>query len=157
MRLTYFTDYSLRVLMYTAAAADGRATIGEIARAFDISENHLTKVVHFLGKEGLLLNVRGRGGGLRLALPASEINVGAVVRKTESEDVPAECFGENNHCSLTGRCRLEGVLAQAVEAFHAVLARYTLADLVKNRGVIAKVLFRDYVPVERPVRKRLAA
>lgn len=157
MRLTYFTDYSLRVLIYTAAAPDGRATIGEIARAFGISENHLTKVVHFLGKEGLLLNVRGRGGGLRLALPPSEINVGVVVRKTENNDVPAECFGEHNTCPLTGRCRLEDVLAQAIEAFHAVLARYTLADLVKNRGVIAKILFHDQLPVERAVRKRLAA
>ena len=157
MRLTYFTDYSLRVLIYTATAPDGRATIGEIAHAFQISENHLTKVVHFLGKEGLLQNVRGRGGGLRLAVPPAEINVGDVVRKTESDDVPAECFGPDNHCTLTGRCKLEGVLAEAIDAFHAVLARYTLADLVKNRAMIQKVLFRDVEAAIKSPRKRIAA
>ncbi|HET9763806.1 MAG TPA: Rrf2 family transcriptional regulator, partial [Casimicrobiaceae bacterium] len=75
MRLTRFTDYSLRVLMYVAAREDGRATIADVAAAFAISENHLTKVVHFLGKCGFLSNVRGRGGGLRLATPAKSINV----------------------------------------------------------------------------------
>ena len=157
MRLTYFTDYSLRVLIYMATTTDGRATIAEIAKSFDISENHLTKVVHFLGKEGLLLNVRGRGGGLRLALPPAQINVAEVVHKTEGGDVPAECFKQDeNKCCLTGRCKLEGVLAEAIDAFYEVLGRYTLADLVKNRAVIAKVLFRDYEP-ERPTKKRLIA
>jgi Rrf2 family nitric oxide-sensitive transcriptional repressor len=158
MRLTYFTDYSLRVLIYMATAPEGRATIAEIARSFDISENHLTKVAHFLGKEGLLLNVRGRGGGLRLALPPGEINVAHVVRKTEGGDVPAECFKpDDNKCSLTGRCKLESVLGEAIDSFYAVLGRYTLADLVKNRAVIAKVLFRDYETADRPTKKRLVA
>jgi Rrf2 family nitric oxide-sensitive transcriptional repressor len=157
MRLTYFTDYSLRVLIYLAAAPEGRATIAEIAGKFEISENHLTKVVHFLGKEGLLLNTRGRGGGLSLARAPEKINVADVVRATEHGDVPAECFKmDENTCTLVGRCRLEGVLTDAIDAFYQVLARYTLADLVKNRAVLAKVLFQDAVSAERIPRKRMA-
>ncbi len=158
MRLTYFTDYSLRVLIYLASAPDGRATIAEIADRFGISENHLTKVVHFLGKEALLVNTRGRGGGLRLAVPPEQINVGQVVRKTEGGDTPAECFRvEENHCTLVGRCKLEHVLAEAIDSFYAVLGRYTLADLVKNKAVLAKVLFKDHEPGERTRKKRIAA
>src|SRR5262245_13503920 len=94
MRLTSFTDYSLRVLIYLAAQPQRRATIAEIARAFDISENHLTKVVHFLGKHGWLANVRGKGGGLGLARPPQQVCVGMVIRQTEGGDLPAECFDD---------------------------------------------------------------
>ena len=93
MRLTTFTDYSLRVLIYLAAEPRRRATIAEIASSFGISEHHLTKVVHFLGKAGLLTNVRGKGGGLNLARAPHEIGIGDVVRQTEGEAMPAECFG----------------------------------------------------------------
>ena len=141
MRLTTFTDYSLRVLIFVAAHPERRATIAQIAQAFDISENHLTKVVHFLGKSGFLLNSRGRGGGLRLAKPADRINIGDVVLKAEGAPAPAECFErESNHCVMTVPCRLRGVLADAVRAFNEVLAQYTLADLVQNRAAIVKVL-----------------
>ena len=144
MRLTTFTDYSLRVLMYLAAVPGRRATIGEIARAFDVSENHLMKVVHALGKSGLLANVRGRGGGLGLARAPQAISIGAVVRATEGEAVPAECFDcAANTCDLARVCRLRGVLAEAVDAFHAVLDRYTLADLVQNRQALVRVLRVD--------------
>jgi len=130
MRLTTFTDYSLRTLIYVAHAAEGRATIAEVARAFEISEHHLVKVVHALGRMGALRNSRGRGGGLRLAAPPSRINIGEVVRATESIAV-AECFdAERNTCALAGRCRLEGILHEALGAFHAVLDRYTLEDLL---------------------------
>jgi len=130
MRLTTFTDYSLRVLMYLSAAPGQRATIAEIARAFGISEHHLVKVVHFLGREGFLTNSRGRRGGLRLARPANEINVGAVVRLTEGPDVPAECFdARRDSCMLSGGCRLRGVLHEAVEAFYGTLSGYSVADL----------------------------
>ena len=152
MKLTTFTDYSLRVLIYLAAQPEKRATISEIARAFDVSENHLTKVVHLLGKNGWLANMRGKGGGLELAMPPELVGVGTVVRETEGTAVVAECFAEeSNRCSITRICRLRGALGEAVEAFYEVLDRYTLADLVQNRQSLAKVLF-----VERPVVAALA-
>ena len=140
MKLTTFTDYSLRVLIYVAATPDGRATRGEIAKGYGISENHLVKIVHLLGREGILLNTRGRGGGLALARPPREINVGQVVRLTEGGDVPAECFTEDNPCAIAPVCRLAGVLDEAMKAFYGVLDRYTLADLVHNRPRIASIL-----------------
>ncbi|MDI1269733.1 MAG: Rrf2 family transcriptional regulator [Polaromonas sp.] len=144
MKLTTFTDYSLRVLIYLAAQPQKRATIAEIAASFDVSENHLTKVVHLLGKNGWLANVRGKGGGLELAMPPELVGVGAVVRQTQGAAVVAECFSdEGNHCAITRICRLRGVLGEAVEAFYTVLDRYTLADLVQNRQSLAKVLFID--------------
>ena len=153
MRLTTFTDYSLRVLMYVAAHPEGRATIAEIASAYDISEHHLTKVVHFLGKEGYLENLRGRGGGLRLAKVPTAINVGDVVKLTEGGDVPAECFDpRTNRCSITQDCLLKSALAESVKAFYAALGKYTLEDAVKNRAALAKVLFP--VPVAAPARRK---
>ncbi|MCW5593199.1 MAG: Rrf2 family transcriptional regulator [Burkholderiales bacterium] len=153
MRLTTFTDYSLRVMMYVAAHPEGRATIAEIARAYDISEHHLTKVVHFLGKEGYLENLRGRGGGLRLARAPSAINVGDVVKLTEGGDVPAECFErDTNCCAITADCKLKFALSDAVDAFYAALRRYSLEDVVKNRKALGKVLF-----VAPPARKAVRA
>jgi len=156
MKLTAFTDYSLRVLIYLAAQPQKRATIAEIATSFDVSENHLTKVVHLLGKNGWLANVRGKGGGLELAMPPELVGVGAVVRQTEGTSVVAECFSdEANHCAITRICRLRGVLGEAVEAFYTVLDRYTLADLVQNRQSLAKVLFIDRT-APSPAAKRAA-
>ena len=141
MHLTAFTDYSLRVLIYLAADPDRRATIAEIATAFDIKANHLTKVVHFLGQQGWVTTVRGKGGGLQLGQPAEGIVVGAVVRQTEGADRPAECFDrDHDRCRITRACRLKGVLHEAVTAFHAVLDRYTLADLVHNRRALLPLL-----------------
>lgn len=141
MRLTHFTDYSLRVLIHVAAHGEGRVTIRDVARAFDISANHLTKVVHFLGKRGFLANVRGRGGGLALAVPASAINVAAVVREAEGAIVPADCFdAASGGCAIVSVCRLRGVLNDAVQAFYAVLAQYTLEDLVRERSALARIL-----------------
>ncbi len=141
MRLSRFTDYSLRVLLYVAAAPEGRATIGEIARAFDVSEHHLVKVVHFLGREGLLRNTRGHGGGLRLASAARDINLGRIVRLTEGGDLPAECFNrQTNRCLLAGRCGLQRALRLALEQFYAELGRHSLADL-QLRPRAARKLF----------------
>ncbi len=141
MKLTSFTDYSLRVLIYLAAEPDRRATVAEIAAAFDIKQNHLTKVVHFLAQQGWLATVRGKGGGLQLACAPEAIGVGAVVRQTEGADLPAECFDrEHNQCRITRACRLQRVLRDALQAFHAVLDRYTLADLVRNRSAIVQLL-----------------
>jgi Rrf2 family nitric oxide-sensitive transcriptional repressor len=140
MRLTTFSDYSLRMLIYLAVDPDRRATIAEIARAFDVSENHLMKVAHFLGKGGWLRNVRGKGGGLELAAPPDQINVGDVIRAAES-NVVVECFDrETNRCTITPVCKLKGVLAEASAAFYQVLDRYTLAEVAGNRRALARVM-----------------
>lgn len=141
MRLTSFTDYSLRVLIFLATDPDRRGTIAEVAGAFGVSEHHLTKVVHFLGKSGWLSNLRGKGGGMQLALAPEDIVVGQVVRATEGVDLPAECFAtEHDQCPITKSCRLKGVLGEAVKAFYAVLDGYTLADLVRNRQALISLL-----------------
>jgi len=141
MRLTSFTDYSLRVLMYVAAQPDRHTTIAEIAAAFVISESHLTKVVHHLGKKGLLTNARGRGGGVALASAPDRINLGAVVRAAEADGALVECFNtETNHCLITPVCGLRGVLEQALAAFYSVLDHYTLADITANRTTLQAVL-----------------
>jgi Rrf2 family nitric oxide-sensitive transcriptional repressor len=140
MKLTEFTDYSLRVLMYLAATPTRRATIAEIAEAFDISQHHLTKVVHFLGKTGWVETLRGKGGGLMLAKAPVEIKVGEVVREAEGAPRPAECFSEDGACAIARDCRLKGVLGEAVDAFYDVLDRYTLADITRNRQALARVL-----------------
>ncbi|KQV89094.1 Rrf2 family transcriptional regulator [Pelomonas sp. Root1237] len=141
MRLTAFTDYSLRVLMFLAAEPDRRATVGEICAAFDVKANHLTKVVHHLAKRGWVSTVRGKGGGLTLARPAAQIRIGEVVRDTEGQALPAECFSaEASHCAIVSHCRLKGVLGEAVQAFHAVLDRYTLADITANRQQLVQLL-----------------
>jgi Rrf2 family nitric oxide-sensitive transcriptional repressor len=141
MKLTAFTDYSLRVLIYLAAETTHRATIAEIADSFGISENHLVKVVHFLGKQGWIETVRGKGGGIQLAMLPMQVNVGQVVRGTEGTAMPAVCFGEDDdRCVIDGSCRLKGVLGEAVRAFYAVLDRYTLEDISRNRLILGKVL-----------------
>ena len=142
MRLTAFTDYSLRVLIYVATQPEARSTIADIARAYRISENHLVKVVHRLGREGLLLNTRGRGGGLGLGRPAREINVGEVVRLVEGGGLPVECESDDGraNCVIAPACRLAGVLDEAMCAFHAVLDRYTLEDLCRNPAQLREVL-----------------
>jgi Rrf2 family transcriptional regulator, nitric oxide-sensitive transcriptional repressor len=156
MKLTAFTDYSLRVLIYLAAQPERRATIADIAQAFEVSENHLTKVVHFLGKNGWLSTVRGKGGGLELPMPPELIPIGKVVRETEGVTFPAECFGKNGtDCCIAKICRLRGVLGEAVRAFYAVLDKYTLADLVQNRQSLAKVLFTEQ-PVSVATRRTAA-
>lgn len=142
MKLTGFTDYSLRVLMYMAIEPEQRATIAQIATAYAISEHHLVKVVHFLGQQGWLKNVRGKGGGLELGMAPERIVLGQVVRATEGVAAVAECFEEGGgHCALSHSCRLHGVLREAVTAFEAVLDRYTLADVVSNRHQLAQILF----------------
>jgi Rrf2 family transcriptional regulator, nitric oxide-sensitive transcriptional repressor len=154
MRLTAFTDYSLRVLIYLAAQPAKRATIAQIATAFQVSEHHLVKVVHFLGKQGWLANVRGKGGGLELGKPPEAIIVGRVVRQTEGGANVAECFGDSDgDCCIAPNCRLRGVLGEAVKAFYAVLDRYTLSDLVNNRQQLAKVLFLDRPAAEARARR----
>ncbi len=141
MRLTAFTDYSLRVLIYLAADTTRRATIAEIAAAYEVSENHLVKVVHFLGKHGWIETVRGKGGGILLARAPAQIKVGRVVRDTEGAAQPAECFSEDGgNCVIANSCRLKNVLGEAVRAFYTVLDGYTLEDIARQRAALGKVL-----------------
>ena len=140
MRLTRYTDYALRTLMFVAVHPEGRATIRDIAEAYDISRNHLMKVVYELGRLGYLETVRGKRGGLRLARAPEEINVGALVRQTENDLEIVECFGPDNTCCLVPACVLARALDEALRAFLAVLDRYTLADLVVPRNSLQKLL-----------------
>jgi Rrf2 family nitric oxide-sensitive transcriptional repressor len=146
MRLTTFSDYALRVLLFLATAPEGRGRIADIASAYRISEHHLVKVVHHLGKEGLLANTRGRGGGLRLARPASQINVGHVVRTAEEPSVLVECFAPGGNCAITGSCRLAGALQKAHDAFYEVLDGFTLEDLLVRPQRMTQIL---HYPMEQ--------
>ncbi len=130
MRLTNFSDYALRVLLYAAAREGALITIEETARVYGISRAHLMKVVNQLTRAGYLTAVRGRSGGLELAKRPDRIGLGDVVRATEPDFALVECFAPENRCLITPRCRLRGVLNEALGAFVAVLDRHTLADLV---------------------------
>ena len=130
MRLTNFSDYALRVLLYAAARGEDLITIEETAKAYGISRTHLMKVANQLTRSGYLKAVRGRSGGLALAMRPNEIRLGDVVRATEPDFAMVECFSPDNRCLITPRCRLKGVLKEALGAFMATLDRYTLADLV---------------------------
>ena len=140
MRLTGFTDYTLRTPIYLALQPDRLSTIAELSRAYGISANHLMKVVHHLAVSGDIVTTRGRRGGMRLARPASAINVGQVVRRTEPDLALAPCFDTERGCVIQGRCVLEHALGDALGAFLAVLDRYTLADLATPRQKLAALL-----------------
>lgn len=128
MQLTRFSDLGLRVLMYlTQHQRDQAITIGEIAAQFDVPLNHLTKVVHRLGRLGWVTTLRGRRGGLRLARPATDIRVGEVVQAMEAHEQLIDCEGVG--CRLAGTCGLRGALRQAMEAFYRALDQHTLADV----------------------------
>ena len=130
MRLTKFTDYALRVLLYAASQQDNKlATIDETAQVYGISRAHLKKVVLLLTQNGFLEGVRGRAGGYRLARPADQINLGAVVRVTEPDFGLVECFLPGNACRITPACRLPVVLNKALASFVSTLDAYTLADM----------------------------
>lgn len=142
MRLTNYTDYSLRVLIYLASKEKGElSNIKEIAEAYRISKNHLMKVTYELGKMKVIETVRGRGGGIRLALSPEEINIGAIVRQTEDDFNLVECFDpERNMCAISPACKLKGVLHKALRAYLEVLDCYTLADLVQNKSMLSELL-----------------
>ncbi|MDE2462966.1 MAG: Rrf2 family transcriptional regulator [Alphaproteobacteria bacterium] len=144
MRLTVYTDYGLRLLMYVALKSEGLTTIQEVADAYGISKNHLMKVAYDLGRHGVLETVRGRGGGLKLARAAEKIRLGDVVRKMEEDFTMVECFApDSSHCRIEGPCRLRHVLQDALKAYLGVLDRYTLADLTMRNAGLAKLLFAD--------------
>ncbi|RYM10740.1 Rrf2 family transcriptional regulator [Sphingobium cupriresistens] len=129
MKLTRYTDYALRVLLYLGARPDRLCSISEMAGAYAISQNHLMKVVHDLGKAGFVASVRGRLGGIRLARPPGEIIIGSVVRHTEDGFDLVDC----GSCIIAPACGVTGVLSEALVAFMAVLDGYTLDDMLAKR------------------------
>lgn len=147
MKLTLFTDYAMRTLLYLGARPDRLCSIGEVAQAYRISQNHLMKVVNQLARTGYVESVRGRAGGIRLGRPPEEINVGALVRQTEDGFDLADCGG----CVVAPACGLTGVLREALGAFMAVLDRYTLADLLTRRRDLASLFDRTMSPMRDAV------
>lgn len=138
MRLTRYTDLSLRVLIYLALRPDRLCAISEIARAYGVSQNHLTKVMHDLGRSGYVESERGRFGGARLARPAAQIGVGDVVRRAERGFDLVEC----DLCVIAPACGLSPAIGEALAAFMAVLDGYTLEDLVDERRALGRLLSR---------------
>lgn len=142
MQLTIYTDYALRVLIYLGLQPEDRlSSIKEISNSYHISSNHLGKVVHELGKLGIIETVRGRNGGIKLAKAPKEINIGQVVRYTESPMTIVECFDEQkNSCKISPACRLKGILNEALNAYLNVLDSYTLQDLLINKDKLIELL-----------------
>jgi len=131
MRLTSMSDYALRLLMYLGRQPDRLCTIAEVARAHTISEAHLMKITHLLGTAGWIVTLRGKGGGIRLALDPAAINLGAVLRDTETDFALVECFAGGGQCALTGACRLAGIVQGALDDFLRHFDGYTLADILQ--------------------------
>ncbi|MDR8525822.1 MULTISPECIES: Rrf2 family transcriptional regulator [Shewanella] len=147
MQLTRYTDYGLRTLMYLALNSERESLfrISEITEVFDLSANHISKVVHHLGKLGYLQTVRGKSGGFKLAKSASEINIGQVVRSLENSLAPIDCT--KPYCLFTPACMLKGVLGEAVNAYLAVLDGYTLEMIVENKPELKALLPDLSIPI----------
>lgn len=140
MKLTRFTDYSLRVLIYLGLKDDGRVTIREISEAYGISRNHLMKVVSLLTRMGYLDARRGPGGGIALAKPPGEIIVANVVRDMEDDLNLVECFCKDGTCIIKPVCELKSVLTKALMAYLDTLENYTLLDLLQPEVELSQVL-----------------
>ncbi|MCC3357295.1 RrF2 family transcriptional regulator [Bacillus sp. REN16] len=142
MKLTNYTDYSLRVLMYLAMKnKEDLSTIQEIAEAYNISKNHLMKIIHHLGKLEYIITIRGRNGGFRLAKHPKDINIGEVVSNTEDDFNILDCFKEGgSYCSISPSCKLKHALNEALKAFINVLYGYTLEDLVTNKAELVRLI-----------------
>ncbi|WP_347862337.1 Rrf2 family transcriptional regulator [Salimicrobium sp. PL1-032A] len=142
MRLKKYTDYALRVLIYTASKPEEElSNKKEISEVFHISMNHLAKIVHELQKAGYVETVRGRNGGIRLAKPVGAINIGAVVRLMEDDFQLFECFScETDYCVISPSCKLKGVVGKALREFLRVLDAYTLADILENEEELKELM-----------------
>lgn len=167
MRLTNYSDYALRTLMYLAVIpeSDTLATISDVADSYQISKSHLTKIIHQLAQLGYIKSIRGKNGGIRLAMPASDINLGIVMRQTEPDFDIVPCFNalvkkpETKYsskqnaivvaksaqpCVITPACQLKSVFAEATHAFLEVMDKYTLADIIQNDEVLREILKRPF-------------
>lgn len=134
MKLTQFTDYSLRALMYLAIYSDRLCTVKEISDEFDISYNHMVKVVHSLSKNNYVQAKKGKGGGITLAHPAEDINLAEVVCALEPDLAIAECLSSDGGCRVTPVCALKDIFVNARDAFVAELRKHTLADVTVNKN-----------------------
>lgn len=134
MHITKYTDYSIRVLIYLAVHGDELCTIGDIAKSYGISKNHLMKIVQSLNAKGYLTAIRGKNGGLRLKDDPASLNLGALIRDIEGETKIVECFGTDNKCVITESCQLKHIFYEAQENFYRTLEKYTLLDLVGNKA-----------------------
>jgi len=141
MHLTRYTDYSLRVLLYLGLRPDARVSIDEITDFYKISRDHLIKVVNHLSKLGYIQTIRGRNGGIELAIDMNKVKVGEVVRKMEPNFHIVECFNpETNHCMVTPVCNLKNILSEANNAFLHVLDQYSLQDMVENHEIAQQLI-----------------
>jgi Rrf2 family transcriptional regulator, nitric oxide-sensitive transcriptional repressor len=158
MRLTVYTDYTLRVMMYLAVKHrdGGMATIDEIARAYDISRNHLMKIVNELSQNGFIETLRGRSGGARLARPPREISIGAVVRMAEKDFAVVACHDPENphHCVIFEACNLKRRMARAMDAFMGELDSMTLDEAIAAPTVAASLLGFAPQPMSMPTSTR---
>lgn len=136
MRLTSYSDFSLRVLIYVAVNSGKLVTIKEISEAYEISSNHLMKIIYNLGKMNYIETIRGRNGGIRLSKQPADINIGELIRKTEEDFYLVECFKEDNNCVITPVCSLKHMLNEALNSFFLVLDKYTLEDILTNKSVL---------------------
>ena len=146
MQLTRYTDYAIRVLLHVGAREGGLSSIAEIARTYDISRNHLMKVVQDLGQAGFLTTVRGRNGGLKLGRPAAEIRIGDVVRHTEQGFEMVDC----GSCIIAPACTMPRVLREATEAFLAVLDKYSVEDILIRRVDLRRI-FGTFEPLKKTI------
>lgn len=133
MRMTQHTDYALRMLIYLASRPDRVCTVSDVATAYRLSRNHLLKVALRLRRMGVIVTMRGRSGGIRLAREPHQINLGELVRWTEEDFSLVECMqGGGGACVISPVCRVKGIFQEALQAYLAVLDRYTLADAVRG-------------------------
>lgn len=140
MRLTNFCDYSLRVLIFLGMK-NGLSSVAEISEAYGLSKNHIVKIVHNLSKLGYIHSFQGREGGIELAVRPERINLGKIIRQIEPDFDLVECFNDaRNVCSISPACRLKGFLLQAKKAFLDSLGKYSLADIIKNKGALAQLV-----------------
>lgn len=139
MKLSTFTDYNLRVLLYLAAHQEKLSTIQEIATVYNISENHLMKVIHHLAKNNFIQSIRGKGGGIRLHRHPNELNLGDIIRLAEEKSTIVECFGEQNQCCISANCLLPPILVKAFESFYQSLSQYTLQDVLLNQQIFTSL------------------
>ncbi|MFA7431648.1 MAG: Rrf2 family transcriptional regulator [Rhodospirillaceae bacterium] len=151
MRLSTFSDYSLRVLIFLATHPDERVTADQIAKAYQVSRNHLMKVVQTLSHSGFVTTVRGRGGGLALARPPADVRLGNVLRQTERDTALVECLGSGpSDCPLCGVCHLTPMFEEAREAFFSTMNRFTLADATVRADALRRCLtIGEIVPQDK--------